>query len=165
VDLAPPKDTEILVRTAYAGFCHTDWSVVSGALRFPLPLVLGHEAAGIVEEVGSAVTRVKKGDRVVATWMIPCGTCRQCTCGRGHICSVSDSLHGLGGLLDGTSASPGPTGRSSTTRSSCRGSPSTWCPLDLSRLLTGRFKLEGINAVYDAMTQREIEGRWICEFA
>lgn len=83
VELAPPKDTEILVRTAYTGFCHTDWSVVSGALEFPLPLVLGHEAAGVVEEVGSAVTRLKKGDRVVATWMIPCGTCRQFTSGRG----------------------------------------------------------------------------------
>ncbi|MBU2600723.1 MAG: alcohol dehydrogenase catalytic domain-containing protein [Actinobacteria bacterium] len=110
VELAPPRDTEILVRTAFTGFCHTDWSIVSGALDFPLPLVLGHEASGVVEQVGSAVTRLKKGDRVVATWMIPCGTCRLCTSGRGHICSVSDSLHGLGGLLDGTSRLTGAGG-------------------------------------------------------
>jgi S-(hydroxymethyl)glutathione dehydrogenase/alcohol dehydrogenase len=103
VELAPPKDDEVLVRTAYTGFCHTDWSVVTGALEFPLPLVLGHEAAGIVEEVGAAVTRLKKGDHVVATWMIPCGTCAMCTSGRGHICTTSHTLHGSGGLLDGTS--------------------------------------------------------------
>src|SRR5512132_4431256 len=110
VELAPPKETENLVRTAYTGFCHTDWSVVSGALDFPLPLELGHEASGVVEEVGSAVTSLKKGDSVVATWMIPCGTCPQCTSGRGHICSVSDKLHGFGGLLDGTSRLTGSAG-------------------------------------------------------
>jgi S-(hydroxymethyl)glutathione dehydrogenase/alcohol dehydrogenase len=110
VDLAPPKPTEILVRTAFTGFCHTDWSVVSGALEFPLPLVLGHESSGVVVEVGSAVTSLEKGDRVVATWMVPCGTCAMCTSGRGHICKVSDELHGTGGLLDGTSRLTGASG-------------------------------------------------------
>ena len=103
VELAPPKEHEVLVKTMYTGFCHSDWSAVSGFGGFPVPWVVGHEASGIVEEVGEGVTSVKKGDPVVATWMIACGTCPQCTSGRGHICSTSHSVHTKGGLWDGTS--------------------------------------------------------------
>jgi S-(hydroxymethyl)glutathione dehydrogenase/alcohol dehydrogenase len=103
VNLAPPKANEVLVKTAYTGFCHSDWSAVEGWLGFPMPLVLGHEAAGIVVDVGPGVTSLQKGDPVVATWMITCGHCAQCTSGRGHICSVSHGKHTKGGLWDETS--------------------------------------------------------------
>jgi S-(hydroxymethyl)glutathione dehydrogenase/alcohol dehydrogenase len=103
IELAPPKEEEVLVRTAYTGFCHSDWGVVSGSVAFPLPLVLGHEASGIVEDVGPGVTSIQKGDHVVATWMIACGYCPECTSGQGHICRTSHGKHTQGGLWDGTS--------------------------------------------------------------
>jgi S-(hydroxymethyl)glutathione dehydrogenase / alcohol dehydrogenase len=103
VDLAPPKVKEVLVRTMYTGFCHSDLSAMAGSYGFPAPWVPGHESSGIVEDVGPGVTSLKKGDRVVATWMITCGECAQCTSGRGHICSTSHAIHMKGGLWDGTS--------------------------------------------------------------
>jgi S-(hydroxymethyl)glutathione dehydrogenase / alcohol dehydrogenase len=103
VELAPPKEREVLVKTMFTGFCHSDWSAVSGYYGFPVPWVVGHEASGIVVDVGPNVTSVKKGDAVVATWMIACGQCPQCTSGQGHICSTSHRIHTQGGLWDGTS--------------------------------------------------------------
>jgi S-(hydroxymethyl)glutathione dehydrogenase/alcohol dehydrogenase len=103
VHLDPPKRHEVLVKTAYTGFCHSDWSAAAGYLGFPIPMVLGHEAAGIVEEVGPGVTSLKKGDHVVASWMLTCGKCHQCTSGRGHICSTAHATYTKGGLWDGTS--------------------------------------------------------------
>ncbi|MFX9123782.1 alcohol dehydrogenase catalytic domain-containing protein, partial [Acinetobacter baumannii] len=58
--------------------CHTDLEVIEGSLRFPMPIVLGHEAAGIVEEVGSAARGVKKGDHVILSWNPHCGHCFYC---------------------------------------------------------------------------------------
>jgi S-(hydroxymethyl)glutathione dehydrogenase / alcohol dehydrogenase len=103
LELDPPKENEALVRYAYTGFCHSDLSVQLGNIHMVLPIVAGHEAAGIVEEVGPGCTRVKKGDHVVATFMIPCGTCEQCCRGMGNICTGSfvNFLDGM--LLDGTS--------------------------------------------------------------
>lgn len=103
VNLAPPKENEVLVKTAYTGFCHSDWSAIAGWLFFPIPMVPGHEASGVVVDVGPGVTSVKKGDHVIATWMIACGTCPECTSGRGHICRTSHGIHTQGGLWDGTS--------------------------------------------------------------
>jgi S-(hydroxymethyl)glutathione dehydrogenase/alcohol dehydrogenase len=103
VELAPPKTKEVLVKTRYTGFCHSDWSAVAGWLGFPLPLVLGHEAAGIVVDVGSGVTSVEKGDHVVTSWAVSCGTCKQCVSGRENICSTNREFIGAGTLLDGTS--------------------------------------------------------------
>jgi S-(hydroxymethyl)glutathione dehydrogenase/alcohol dehydrogenase len=103
VELAPPKAQEVLVRTAYTGFCHSDFTMMGGSGKMPLPLVMGHEAAGIVEDVGPGVTSVKKGDHVVATWMVTCGHCPECRSGRGHICRTGVLPHGVGGLLDMTS--------------------------------------------------------------
>lgn len=103
VELAPPKENEILVKTKFTGFCHSDWSIAAGHITPPIPLVLGHEASGIVEDVGPGVTTVKKGDHVIATWMIACGHCRECKSGRGYICSTSHGVHTQGSLWDGTS--------------------------------------------------------------
>jgi S-(hydroxymethyl)glutathione dehydrogenase/alcohol dehydrogenase len=103
IELAPPKEHEVLVKTAYTGYCHSDYSFIIGALKFPIPLVLGHEASGVVEAVGPGVTSVKKGDHVVAAWMCPCGHCPECTSGNGHICRTSHEIHAAGTLMDGTS--------------------------------------------------------------
>jgi len=65
VGLTPLKPTDVLVRICAAGLCHTDLEVIEGSLRYPLPIVLGHEAAGVVERVGEAARGVKRGDHVV----------------------------------------------------------------------------------------------------
>ena len=103
IELAPPKEKEVLVKTAYTGFCHSDYSFIMGDFKWPLPLVIGHEASGVVVDVGSGVTSVKKGDHVVAAWMCPCGECPECVSGKGHICRKSHEIHGAGSLMDMTS--------------------------------------------------------------
>ena len=103
IELAPPKEKEVLIKTRYTGFCHSDLSFIQGILQFPLPLVLGHEASGLVEDVGPGVTSLKKGDHVVPAWMVPCGECPECRSGRGFICTENHRIHAMGGLLDGTS--------------------------------------------------------------
>jgi S-(hydroxymethyl)glutathione dehydrogenase / alcohol dehydrogenase len=103
LELDPPKENEVLVRYVYTGYCHSDLSNLKGATQMALPLVAGHEAAGVVEEVGPGCTRIKKGDHVVATWMIPCGHCPQCYRGMGYLCTGTFSNFVNGMLLDGTS--------------------------------------------------------------
>jgi S-(hydroxymethyl)glutathione dehydrogenase/alcohol dehydrogenase len=78
VTLADLKVTDVLVRIRAAGLCHTDLEVIEGSLRYPLPMVLGHEAAGIVEQVGPAARGVKAGDHVVLSWNPHCGHCFHC---------------------------------------------------------------------------------------
>jgi Zn-dependent alcohol dehydrogenase len=103
LELAPPKEHEILVKTAYTGFCHTDLHSVQGHLGFPFPLVLGHEAAGIVEQIGPGVTRFTKGDHVVPAFVNPCGQCEPCREGHPGVCQRTWGVVGQGTLLDGTS--------------------------------------------------------------
>jgi S-(hydroxymethyl)glutathione dehydrogenase/alcohol dehydrogenase len=103
VELAPPREHEVLIKTAYTGFCHSDLSFMKGDVPFPIPMVIGHEASGIVEATGPGVTSLEKGDHVVATWMVSCGHCPECTSGRGHICRKSHGIHTQGTLMDGTS--------------------------------------------------------------
>jgi S-(hydroxymethyl)glutathione dehydrogenase / alcohol dehydrogenase len=78
VTAAELKPTDVLVRIRAAGLCHTDLEVIDGALRYPLPIVLGHEAAGIVERIGSAARGVTAGDHVVLSWNPHCGHCFYC---------------------------------------------------------------------------------------
>jgi S-(hydroxymethyl)glutathione dehydrogenase/alcohol dehydrogenase len=73
--LAP---SDVLVRVRAAGLCHTDLEVIDGSLRYPMPIVLGHEAAGVIEEVGPGVRKVKKGDHVILSWNPHCGHCFYC---------------------------------------------------------------------------------------
>lgn len=72
------KPTDVLVRIRAAGLCHTDLEVIEGSLRYPLPIVLGHEAAGVVEKVGPGARGVKVGDHVVLSWNPHCGQCFHC---------------------------------------------------------------------------------------
>ncbi|HEU0159586.1 MAG TPA: Zn-dependent alcohol dehydrogenase [Hyphomicrobiaceae bacterium] len=87
VSINKPGPREVLLRTAYAGLCHSDLHFIEGLYPHPLPVVLGHESAGIVEAVGSEVSYVKKGDHVITCLSVFCGTCENCTTGRPAICT------------------------------------------------------------------------------
>jgi S-(hydroxymethyl)glutathione dehydrogenase/alcohol dehydrogenase len=82
-----PAPREVLVRVGASGLCHSDYHFANGDLPFAMPAVLGHEAAGIVEQVGSEVTTVAVGDHVVACASSFCGQCDKCVSGRNHLCS------------------------------------------------------------------------------
>jgi len=86
VDIASPIDREVLVRTSASGVCHSDVHYVDGLWTMQMPAVLGHEAAGIVEEVGPNVTYVQPGDHVIACLSVFCGQCENCLSGRPNLC-------------------------------------------------------------------------------
>src|SRR5205085_11903034 len=86
LDLAPPQAGEVQVRVAAAGVCHSDWHLMTGATKHVLPVVPGHEGAGVVEAVGAGVTRVKPGDHVALSWAPNCGTCFYCLHDRPSLC-------------------------------------------------------------------------------
>ena len=87
VSLPKPGPREVLIRTSVAGLCHSDLHFMEGLYPHPLPAVLGHESAGVVEQVGSDVTYVKPGDHVVTCLSVFCGTCDNCTTGRPVLCT------------------------------------------------------------------------------
>ena len=86
VEVRGPRPHEVLVRVVNAGLCHSDVSVLDGTIPFPTPVVLGHEGAGVVEEVGSAVRKVQVGDHVVLTTLGSCGMCDACDRGQPTHC-------------------------------------------------------------------------------
>jgi S-(hydroxymethyl)glutathione dehydrogenase / alcohol dehydrogenase len=88
VELDGPRPEEVRIRVAASGLCHSDYHVVSGDLGSALPIVLGHEAAGVVEAVGSDVRGLVPGDRVVTCSSIFCGHCGECQDGHNHLCST-----------------------------------------------------------------------------
>ena len=100
VTLDPPKAGEVLVKIAATGVCHSDLSVINGTIPAPLPLVLGHEGAGVVQEVGEGVTGLAAGDHVVLSFVPACGECFFCEHQQSFLCST-----GTGGvtMMDGTS--------------------------------------------------------------
>src|SRR5262252_10769685 len=102
VELAGPRAGEVRVRVAAAGVCHSDYHYMRGDLVGNLPVVLGHEGAGVVEEVGPGVTSVAPGDHVVLLWRTSCGRCEYCSVGRPALCPVGTVMRGSGLLLDGT---------------------------------------------------------------
>lgn len=86
LDLDGPRENEVLIRYTHAGLCHSDLHVTTGDFPARLPMVGGHEGAGIIEEIGPGVTRVKPGDHVVCSFIPNCGTCRWCATGQQAIC-------------------------------------------------------------------------------
>jgi S-(hydroxymethyl)glutathione dehydrogenase/alcohol dehydrogenase len=86
IQLGTPGPREVLVRTAATGVCHSDLHVLEGSLPNPVPIVLGHEPAGVVEAVGSAVGHVVPGDHVIGCLSAFCGTCEYCVAGRPNLC-------------------------------------------------------------------------------
>lgn len=92
IDVEEPRAGEVAVRVKHCGVCHSDVSIADGSFPSALPVVLGHEAAGIVEAVGPGVTTVAVGDHVVLTPCPPCGTCPWCIRGEWSLCVSSDSM-------------------------------------------------------------------------
>ncbi len=96
IDVDRPNGREVLVRTAAAGVCHSDLHFIEGLWPFPPPAVLGHEAAGIVEEVGDQVTYLKPGDHVISCLSVFCGHCEQCLTGHPNRCTDGGMPRGAG---------------------------------------------------------------------
>jgi S-(hydroxymethyl)glutathione dehydrogenase / alcohol dehydrogenase len=103
VELEPPHAGEALVRIAACGVCASDLHVVDGDLPEPVPLVLGHEAAGVVVDTGPGVERVRVGDHVVLALVPSCGDCASCRSGRPNFCELGGRMAATGTLADGTS--------------------------------------------------------------
>ncbi|WP_340115482.1 zinc-dependent alcohol dehydrogenase family protein [Pelagibius sp. 7325] len=101
LDLDPPDEGEVLVRIGAAGLCHSDLSVVNGNRPRPVPMALGHEAAGEVVEVGRGVTDLAPGDHVVMIFVPSCGHCLPCMEGRPALCEPGAQSNGAGTLLSG----------------------------------------------------------------
>lgn len=95
VDLAPPQEKEVKVKIEATGVCHSDLSIRDGRIAFPVPCIPGHEAAGIVTEIGASVTKVKEGDHVVVCWTPSCGECWYCTHGEPIHCQDLAEHHGF----------------------------------------------------------------------
>lgn len=102
LELDEPKSGEVLVRLAATGVCASDAHTQSGRIPSPLPCVLGHEGAGVVEAVGAGVDHVSVGDHVALSWMPNCGHCRHCQSGRPVLCTAAAPAMFAGTLLDGT---------------------------------------------------------------
>lgn len=101
IDLAPPKVNEVLVEVVATGVCATDAGAAAGHMGVPFPIVLGHEASGIVKEIGEGVTYVKPGDHVVVACCL-CGTCDHCLTGKPGSCEHIPRLNFGGAMEDGT---------------------------------------------------------------
>lgn len=101
LDLAPPGDGELLVRIEAAGLCHSDLSVVDGNRVRPTPMLLGHEAAGVVEQVGAGVDDITGGQRLVMTFLPRCGHCAACATGGLTPCEPGTAANTAGTLLTG----------------------------------------------------------------
>lgn len=96
-----PKEGEVLIKVSACGMCHSDLHVISGAIAFPLPCVLGHEVAGEIVELGghNEHTGLRVGDRVAGAFLMPCGQCRACAAGRDDLCGPFFDLNRLKGRL------------------------------------------------------------------
>lgn len=102
LELDPPGPGEVLVQLAAAGLCHSDLSVLNGTRAWPVPLVLGHEACGVVRETGPGVADLQPGDHVVFSFLPVCGRCGECVAGRGWLCERGVLANRAGTLLGGS---------------------------------------------------------------
>lgn len=109
ITVAAPQEGEVRVKMVASGVCHSDVSVQNGTIPLATPLVLGHEGAGIITEVGPGVTDRAVGDHVVLSWVPQCGECYFCTRGQGFMCEKNAAVS-LGGLVDGTKRFSTPDG-------------------------------------------------------
>ena len=101
VELDAPGPEEVLVQIVGAGLCHSDLSVINGSRPRPLPMVLGHEASGIVRELGKSVKGLKVDDHVVFSFVPSCGRCPCCAIGRPALCEIGAAANQAGSLLSG----------------------------------------------------------------
>lgn len=103
ITLAPPTPMDIVVKVAGAGLCHSDLSVINGDRGRDVPMVMGHEGAGEIVDLGSAVTDLAVGDHVAFQFSVSCGRCRACLGGRPNICEAAPAARSRGELLSGGS--------------------------------------------------------------
>ena len=103
IDLDPPGPGEVRVKLAASGLCHSDEHVVTGDFPFELPLIGGHEGAGVVQEVGPDVSWLEPGDHVVFGFIPSCGRCHSCSTGHQNLCDLGDLLGLARQISDGTS--------------------------------------------------------------
>src|SRR3954462_8490755 len=101
LELEAPHAGEIRVRMGASGVCHSDLSIQNGTLMGSFPMVLGHEGAGIVEELGEGVTGLEVGDHIVVSWVPQCGECFFCKKGQGFLCEAGPMAMVTGCLLAG----------------------------------------------------------------
>ena len=104
VELDDPKQGDVLVSMKVAGMCHSDEHAVTGDMPLGLPVIGGHEGAGVVEEVGPGVTSVKPGDHVSMSFLPSCGRCKYCSSGRQYLCDEGAKLFDVGMMSDGRNA-------------------------------------------------------------
>lgn len=102
LDLEKPRSGEVLVKMKAAGICHSDWHLVTGDTKHPLPVVPGHEGSGVVAEVGDGVNRVKPGDHVILNWAPSCGTCFFCLHHQPSLCTTYVEPIWAGTMMDGS---------------------------------------------------------------
>jgi Zn-dependent alcohol dehydrogenase len=102
VEVEAPHAGEIKIRMGASGVCHSDLSMQNGTMMAAAPIVLGHEGAGVVEEVGDGVTNLKPGDHVIVSWVPQCGDRFFCNRDQGYLCENANAALATGGLLDGT---------------------------------------------------------------
>jgi len=96
IEVEAPRANEVMIQVSACGVCHSDLSATNGTIPFPPPLVLGHEGAGIIVEVGEGVTELKAGDHVISSFVSMCGRCRYCVTGRPELCDqASKALYTL----------------------------------------------------------------------
>jgi alcohol dehydrogenase len=101
IDLDPPGPGEVLYKIIGAGLCHSDLSTIENLRPRKLPTIPGHEAAGIVEDVGPGVTGLKRGDHVVSVFVTSCNNCRYCNGGRPNLCQGANTSRANGTLISG----------------------------------------------------------------
>ncbi|MDB4593471.1 zinc-dependent alcohol dehydrogenase family protein [Paracoccaceae bacterium] len=102
VELDPPKRGEVLIKVKAVGLCHSDLVAITGERSKPMPIVIGHEAAGIVEEIGQDVQGFAVGDHVVPSYVASCGRCEMCSVGRPALCEPATIANANAVLKDGT---------------------------------------------------------------
>ncbi len=101
VEVLPPGPGEVRVRLHAAGVCHSDLHVMKGDQPMNMPIILGHEGAGIVESIGDGVTTVEPGDHVIPIWRMSCGRCEYCLSGRPALCDIGTKMRFTGLMPDG----------------------------------------------------------------
>ncbi len=117
IEVDAPRRGEAMVKIAACGVCHSDLSATNGTIPMQLPLVLGHEAAGVVVEVGEGVTDLAPGDHVVSSFVHMCGKCRWCATGKPHLCDSAAKT--LDTLPDGTTPTRDANGQRLNVFSAC----------------------------------------------
>ncbi|NOX98533.1 MAG: alcohol dehydrogenase catalytic domain-containing protein, partial [Verrucomicrobia bacterium] len=101
VEVLPPQRGEVRVRIEAAGVCHSDLHVMKGEQPMNMPIILGHEGSGVIEDVGEGVTTVEPGDHVIPIWRMSCGRCEYCLGGRPALCDVGTAMRFTGLMPDG----------------------------------------------------------------